>query len=230
MINSTADFNLDYTDDVLYLGYVQANGGTWNQGGVLRLQTNGSVDPNDWRGQHGDRRHRTGHLLRGPVAEQHHPDELALLRDRPVLLLPAERPGRPQRRRATTTRTATRRLFGVKEPCFAGGTMTPSCTDDGHRRLAHRPHHGELRRHHRPGLVHQPGQRYEPHRLRQHGGAELPRGTRHHGPPVDDLGSRLLHHAPPVQRMPAPSGVAPSSGPSSTTPGACRSMRCRGKP
>ena len=50
MINSTADFDLDYSDDVLYIGYVKQNGvsGPWNRGGVLRLQTKGSLDPNDW--------------------------------------------------------------------------------------------------------------------------------------------------------------------------------------
>jgi type IV pilus assembly protein PilY1 len=50
MINSTADFNQDYSDDVLYIGYVQKNGTTnlWNNGGVIRLQTNGSINPDNW--------------------------------------------------------------------------------------------------------------------------------------------------------------------------------------
>jgi len=48
MSNSTADFNLDYQDDALYVGYVKANAGVWNQGGVLRLQTKGDANPNNW--------------------------------------------------------------------------------------------------------------------------------------------------------------------------------------
>ena len=48
MINSTADFNLDYQDDAIYLGYVKENGGVWDQGGVLRLQTKGDPDPAQW--------------------------------------------------------------------------------------------------------------------------------------------------------------------------------------
>ena len=47
MINSTADFNLDYTDDVLYVGYVKEVPGNLEQGGVLRLQTKGDGNLND---------------------------------------------------------------------------------------------------------------------------------------------------------------------------------------
>lgn len=50
MINSTADLNLDYEDDVLYFGYVNkdTSAGTWTKGGVGRLITKGSALPADW--------------------------------------------------------------------------------------------------------------------------------------------------------------------------------------
>lgn len=58
LINSTADVDLDYQDDALYIPYVnKANttagdntyiSNTWNNGGVLRLLTKKSTDPSQW--------------------------------------------------------------------------------------------------------------------------------------------------------------------------------------
>ncbi len=54
MINSVADFNLDYQDDAIYVGYVKREGSilssyTWTQGGVGRILTKG-LTPNDSSG------------------------------------------------------------------------------------------------------------------------------------------------------------------------------------
>lgn len=49
MYNATLDTGLNYQDDVIYVPYVkQATDGTWTDGGVGRLATNGSLDPNSW--------------------------------------------------------------------------------------------------------------------------------------------------------------------------------------
>ena len=37
MLNATADYNLDYQDDAVYIPYVKKSGSTWTDGGVLRL-------------------------------------------------------------------------------------------------------------------------------------------------------------------------------------------------
>lgn len=37
-----------YSDDAMYIGYTQLDGTTWTKGGVLRLNTKESVNPDDW--------------------------------------------------------------------------------------------------------------------------------------------------------------------------------------
>jgi type IV pilus assembly protein PilY1 len=54
MINAVADFNLDYQDDALYVGYVKRAGSspnyTWTDGGVGRLlTTNATPGPGVWK-------------------------------------------------------------------------------------------------------------------------------------------------------------------------------------
>jgi hypothetical protein len=51
MINSTMDVDLNYKDDVVYIGYVKkaALASTWTQGGVGRLQTKQSTNTSDWK-------------------------------------------------------------------------------------------------------------------------------------------------------------------------------------
>lgn len=127
MINSTADFDLNYTDDVLYVGYVQANGGTWNQGGVVRLQTNGSVNPNDWVASKVI--DGVGPVTSAVVRLQNNITQTNWLyfgTGRYYYFLPSD-PADPNAP-GYDDPTATRKLFGVKEPCFAGGTLIPSCT------------------------------------------------------------------------------------------------------
>jgi type IV pilus assembly protein PilY1 len=120
MINATADFDLDYEDDALYIGYVRENAGVWNQGGVLRLQTKGDVNPNNWAPS-------TVIEDVGPVTSSvvrlqsntYHTNWLYFGTGRyyfasASLLDDASTP---------------RNLFGVKEPCFTSvNTIDPACT------------------------------------------------------------------------------------------------------
>jgi type IV pilus assembly protein PilY1 len=134
MINSTADFNLDYMDDALYIGYVQRNGGTWNQGGVVRLQTNGSVDPSDW--------------LASKVIDGIGPVTSAVVRlqnnnipptnwlyfgtGRYYYFLPDDPDDPGSGTPGYDDPSVQRRLYGIKEPCFGKSgstTIAPSCTD-----------------------------------------------------------------------------------------------------
>ncbi len=123
MINSTADFNLDYTDDVLYIGYVKKNTvtGTWNRGGVLRLQTKGSVNLNDWV---------ASKVIDdiGPVTSSvvrlqnnvYNTNWLFFGSGRYYYALTSEQ----------DDPTDPKRLYGIKEPCFGSGAISPSCSTD----------------------------------------------------------------------------------------------------
>jgi len=118
MINSTADFNLDYTDDVLYIGYVKENAGTWNKGGVVRLQTKGSVNPNDWEASKviDDIGPVTSSVVR-LQNNNYNTNWLFFGSGRYYFALTNEQ----------DDPTAQKRLYGIKEPCFGSGTISPSC-------------------------------------------------------------------------------------------------------
>ena len=121
MINSTADFNLDYTDDVLYVGYVKYDSGSnaWNRGGVLRLQTKGSVNPNDWE---------ASKVIDdiGPVTSSvarlqnnvYNTNWLFFGSGRYYYALPSDQ----------DDPASQKRFNGIKEPCFGNGTILPACT------------------------------------------------------------------------------------------------------
>jgi len=121
MINSTADFNLDYTDDVLYVGYVKYDSGAnaWNRGGVLRLQTKGSVNPNDWEASKviDD----IGPVTSSVVRLQNNIYDTNWLyfgSGRYYYALTSDK----------DDPTAQKRLYGIKEPCFGSGTISQTCT------------------------------------------------------------------------------------------------------
>ncbi|OGW52144.1 MAG: hypothetical protein A2Y81_08525 [Nitrospirae bacterium RBG_13_43_8] len=52
MLNSTLDYNEDYQDDVVYIGYVKRTGSgsiyTWTDGGIGRLFTKNDSNPSNW--------------------------------------------------------------------------------------------------------------------------------------------------------------------------------------
>lgn len=134
MINSTADFNLDYTDDVLYFGYVQANGGTWNTGGVVRLQTNGSVNPYDWGASKVI--DGIGPVTSSVVRLQNNnippTNWLYFGTGRYYYFLPNDPNDPTSGTPGYDDPSVQRRLYGIKEPCFGklGSKMiSPSCTD-----------------------------------------------------------------------------------------------------
>jgi type IV pilus assembly protein PilY1 len=120
MINATADFNLDYEDDALYLGYVRENAGVWNQGGVLRLQTNGDLNPSNWTA--GTVIENVGPVTSSVVRLQSNTYNTSWLffgSGRYYFATPS----------LLDDESTRRKLFGVKEPCFlATQNLTPSCT------------------------------------------------------------------------------------------------------
>jgi type IV pilus assembly protein PilY1 len=123
MMNSTADFELDYQDDAVYLGYVKENAGAWNQGGILRLQTKGDISPANWE---------ASRLIDdiGPVTSSvvrlqnntYHTNWLYFGTGRYYFTTIA----------GTVVQddpTAQRSLFGLKDPCFTeANTLNPTCT------------------------------------------------------------------------------------------------------
>ncbi|MDY0385115.1 Ig-like domain-containing protein [Trichlorobacter sp.] len=116
-----------YQDDVIYIGYVQKNGTTdvWNVGGVIRLVTNESINPNDatkpWTWS-------TVINGVGPVTSA-----VAKLQDRSNgkqwLYFGT---GRYFYKTATGIDDASigRRLYGIQEPCYSasGQKIDPGCT------------------------------------------------------------------------------------------------------
>jgi type IV pilus assembly protein PilY1 len=120
MINATADFNLDYEDDALYLGYVRENAGVWNQGGVLRLQTNGDLNPSNWTA--GTVIENVGPVTSSVVRLQsntYHTSWLFFGSGRYYFATPS----------LLDDPSTQRQLFGVKEPCFvANQNITSNCT------------------------------------------------------------------------------------------------------
>jgi type IV pilus assembly protein PilY1 len=124
MINATADFNLDYQDDALYLGYVRENTpdgpGVWNQGGVLRLQTNGDVNPANWTA--GTVIENAGPVTSSIVRLQnntYHTNWLFFGSGRYYFATAS----------LLDDPSIQRKLFGVREPCFvANQNITSNCT------------------------------------------------------------------------------------------------------
>jgi type IV pilus assembly protein PilY1 len=120
MINSTADVNLDYEDDAVYIGYVRENSGTWNRGGVIRLVTNGSTDPNDWEARKVIE--NIGPVTSSVVRLQNnilHTNWLFFGTGRYYFTSSS----------ALDDPSEQRRLYGVKDPCFNSlNTFTPNCT------------------------------------------------------------------------------------------------------
>lgn len=120
MVNATADFDLDYQDDALYIGYVRENAGVWNQGGVLRLLTRGDVNPANWAAS-------TVIEDVGPVTSSvvrlqnntYNTNWLYFGSGRYYFATPS----------LLDDESTPRELFGVKEPCFtSSNTINPACT------------------------------------------------------------------------------------------------------
>jgi type IV pilus assembly protein PilY1 len=131
MINAVADFNLDYQDDAIYVGYVKRAGTsgnyTWTDGGVGRILTgNATPSSNVWKWS--------------PVIDGVGPVTSAVARLQNVnfgtnwLFFGTGRYYFENPPTGTNTTpdiddaTGQRRLFGLKDPCFINNTINLTCT------------------------------------------------------------------------------------------------------
>jgi type IV pilus assembly protein PilY1 len=133
MINSVADFDIDYQDDTIYVGYVKRAGSsgsyTWTDGGIGRINTK-NVTPAG-----------TGGWAFSPVIDGIGPVTSAVARlqnknySTNWLFFGTGRYFFENPPTGTNTTpdiddaTGQRRLFGLKDPCFtSNNTINPTCT------------------------------------------------------------------------------------------------------
>jgi type IV pilus assembly protein PilY1 len=132
MINAVADFNLDYQDDALYVGYVKRAGSsgnyTWTDGGVGRILTTNATPSN------------SGVWKWSPVIDGIGPVTSAVARLQNInygtnwLFFGTGRYFFENPATGTNTTpeiddaTGQRRLFGLKDPCFISNFISPTCT------------------------------------------------------------------------------------------------------
>jgi type IV pilus assembly protein PilY1 len=123
MLGATNDPDINYKDDVVYIGYVKRTGSspdyTWTDGGVGRLITKEDANPNNWV---------WSQVIDGigPVSSS-----IAQLQNqRKGILWLFFGTGRYFFEQGTTTDDADsqRRLFAIKEPCFSSSGLNKSCT------------------------------------------------------------------------------------------------------
>jgi type IV pilus assembly protein PilY1 len=134
MINAVADFNIDYQDDAIYVGYVKRAGTsgnyTWTDGGVGRILTaNTTPGSGNWT---------WSRMIDGTVTEPIGPITSAVARlqntnfDTNWLFFGSGRYffENPPTGTDTTPEiddaTGQRRLYGIKDPCFSAGTINPT--------------------------------------------------------------------------------------------------------
>lgn len=133
MLNATHDFDLDYQDDAIYIPYVKkctsllsstCTNGTWTDGGVGRLLTNGSSSPGnlsggwEWSKVIDD----IGPVTSSVVRLQHKTKKTLWL---------FFGTGRYYFEQVATVddQDGQRNLFGITEPCFQNGALSAGCTD-----------------------------------------------------------------------------------------------------
>lgn len=121
MINSSIDVDLDYQDDVVYIGYIKKNSltNTWTQGGVGRLQTKESATVGDWA---------WSTILddAGPVTSA----VTRLINKNKGKLWIFFGSGRYYFEQQATVddENGQRTLFGITDPCYSSTGIDPSCT------------------------------------------------------------------------------------------------------
>ena len=140
MINAVADFNLDYQDDAVYVGYVKKVGSgtsaTWTDGGVGRILTGNTTPTNASGGSW-----KWSKVIDGTATYPIGPVTSSVARlqntnlDTNWLFFGAGRYFFENPPTGTNTTPeiddadGQRRLFGVKDPCFAAGTINPTACD-----------------------------------------------------------------------------------------------------
>jgi type IV pilus assembly protein PilY1 len=134
MINSVADFDLDYQDDAIYVGYVKRAGSsspyTWTDGGIGRILTN-NISPSN-----------SGGWIFSKVIDGVGPvtSSVARLQNRNFstnwLFFGTGRYFFENPPTGTNTTpdvddaAGQRQLYGLKDPCFTSyNTINPACTD-----------------------------------------------------------------------------------------------------
>ena len=124
MLNATHDFNLDYQDDAIYIPYVKKDpiAGTWTQGGVGRLLTNGSSSPGASPGGWAWSKviDNIGPVTSSVVRLQHKTKKTLWL---------FFGTGRYYFEQVSTVddQDGQRHLFGITEPCFENGALSSGC-------------------------------------------------------------------------------------------------------
>jgi len=124
MLNATHDFNLDYQDDAIYIPYVKKDpiAGTWTQGGVGRLLTNGSSSPGASPGGWAWSKviDNIGPVTSSVVRLQHKTKKTLWL---------FFGTGRYYFEQVSTVddQDGQRHLFGITEPCFENGALSAGC-------------------------------------------------------------------------------------------------------
>jgi type IV pilus assembly protein PilY1 len=120
MLNGTVDADVNYQDDLLYIGYVKKAGdGTWTQGGVGRLQTKEDTDPANWEWS-------TVLDNIGPVTSS----VTRLINKNKGQLWMFFGSGRYYFEQLSTVddETNQRTLFGIKDPCYTTSGLNANCT------------------------------------------------------------------------------------------------------
>lgn len=135
LINTAADFDLDYQDEAVYLGFTAKDATltppTWTKGGVLRLHTNQDSNPANWRVS--TLINNIGPVTSAPARLQNRYFGLNWIyfgegryfyaRENSTGGVDLDDPG-------GTASYPGRWLYGIKDPCFTGNSLTAaaSCT------------------------------------------------------------------------------------------------------
>ncbi len=123
MINSTADFDLDYQDDAVFFGYVKKDTSTltWTKGGVARIATHSNPNPTAW--------------TFSKVLDDIGPVTSAVVRlqnntTNTNWLYFGEGRYYYERDAEIDDASGQRRLYGIKDPCFKSSNLYPGgCSD-----------------------------------------------------------------------------------------------------
>lgn len=119
MYNSANDLDRNYQYDVVYIGYTKKTGTTWTDGGVLRLLTKESSNPNNWV---------WSEVINGIGPVTSAIERLKNKYTNTLWLFFGT--GRYFYVQGTTVDDADgqRKLFGIKEPCYSSAGFSQTCT------------------------------------------------------------------------------------------------------
>jgi type IV pilus assembly protein PilY1 len=119
MYNSTNDTDLNYQDDVVYIGYVKKTGTTWTDGGIGRLITKENTDPATWA---------WSTVIDGIGAVTSSVARLQNKYTNTMWLFFGTGRYFYVQSSATDDADSQRTLFGIKEPCYSAAGISQTCT------------------------------------------------------------------------------------------------------